>query len=128
MNHLFRAQLYVNDIEKSLLFYEEVIGLQLYKRSMHGARFNHDQFSLLLVSDSRLNENHYFYNRKEVKGNGFELIIVVNRIEEVYERCKENRCTIQEEIQTYSWEMRGFKIVDPDGYFLRITSEVKVNM
>nr|WP_270608120.1 VOC family protein [Bacillus mobilis] len=62
MNHLFRVQLYVNDIEKSLLFYEEVISLQLYKRSMHGARFNHDQFSLLLVSDSRLNENHYFYN------------------------------------------------------------------
>ncbi|EEK82973.1 Lactoylglutathione lyase [Bacillus cereus ATCC 4342] len=94
-------QLYVNDIEKSLLFYEEVIGLMLYKRSVHGARFNHDQFSLLLVSDLRLNENHYFYNRKEMKGNGFELIIVVNRIEEVYERCKENRCTIQEEIQTY---------------------------
>ncbi|HHK5534835.1 TPA: VOC family protein [Bacillus mobilis] len=123
MNHLFRVQLYVNDIEKSLLFYEEVIGLKLYKRSMHGARFNHDQCSLLLVSDSTLNGNHYFYNRKEMKGNGFELIIVVNRIEEVYDRCKEKRCTIQEEIQTYPWEMRGFKVVDLDGYFLRITSE-----
>ena len=54
------VQLYVNDIEKSLLFYEEVIGLKLYKRNMHAARFNFDQFSLLLVSDSRLNENHYF--------------------------------------------------------------------
>ncbi|MED2794628.1 VOC family protein [Bacillus wiedmannii] len=123
MNHLFRVKLYVNDIEKSLLFYEEVIGLQLYKRSMHAARFNHDQFSLLLATDSTLNENHYFYNQKEMKGNGFELIIVVDRIEEVYDRCKEKRCTIQEEIQTYPWDMRGFKVVDPDGYFLRITSE-----
>lgn len=60
---------------------------------------------------------------KRNEGNGFELIIVVNRIEEVYERCKEKRCTIQEEIQTYPWEMRGIKVVDPDGYFLRITSE-----
>ena len=58
----------------------------------------------------------------EKKGNGFELIIVVDRIEDVYERCKEKRCTIQEEIQTYPWEMRGFKVVDPDGYFLRVTS------
>ena len=123
MNHLFRVQLYVNDIEKSLLFYEEVIGLKLYKKGMHAARFNHDQFSLLLVNDSKLNENHYFYNRKEMKGNGFELIIVVDRLEDVYERCKEKGCKIQEEIQTYSWEMRGFKVVDPDGYFLRITSE-----
>ncbi len=32
-------QLYVNDVEKSLLFYEEVIGLKLYKRNMHAARF-----------------------------------------------------------------------------------------
>ena len=60
VDHLFRVQLYVNDIEKSLLFYEEVIGLKLYKRNMPAARFNFDQFSLLLVSDSRLNENHYF--------------------------------------------------------------------
>ena len=26
-------------------------------------------------------------------------------------------------IQTYPWEMRGFKVVDPDGYFLRVTSK-----
>ncbi|MHC2831629.1 VOC family protein [Bacillus sp. F9_6S_D1_P_5] len=123
MDHLFRVKLYVNDIEKTLLFYEEVIGLKLYKRNMHAVRFNHDQFSLLLASDSILNENHYFYDRKERKGNGFELIIVVDHIEDVYERCKEKRCTIQEEIQTYPWEMRGFKVVDPDGYFLRITSK-----
>ncbi|AUD21748.1 lactoylglutathione lyase [Bacillus sp. HBCD-sjtu] len=123
VDHFFRVKLYVNDIEKSLLFYEEVIGLKLYKRNMHAVRFNHDQFSLLLASDSTLNENHYFYARKERKGNGFELIIVVDRIEDVYERCKEKRCTIQEEIQTYPWEMRGFKVVDPDGYFLRVTSK-----
>ncbi len=123
VDHLFRVKLYVNDIEKTLLFYEEVIGLKLYKRNMHAVRFNHDQFSLLLASDSTLNENHHFYDRKERKGNGFELIIVVDHIEDVYERCKEKRCTIQEEIQTYPWEMRGFKVVDPDGYFLRITSK-----
>ena len=64
----------------------------------------------------------------EKKGNGFELIIVVDRIEDVYERCKEKRCTIQEEIQTYPWEMRGFKVVDPDGYFLRVTSEESVQV
>ncbi|MEV5111035.1 VOC family protein [Bacillus sp. LBA3-1-1.1] len=122
MNHLFRVKLYVHDIEKSVLFYETILGLNLYKRSEHTVRFNHECFSLLLASDTKLNANHYFYNQKEMKGNGFELIIVVDRIEEVYERCKEKRCAIQEEIQTYPWEMRGFKVADPDGYFLRITS------
>lgn len=50
-------------------------------------------------------------------------MIVVDRIEDVYERCKEKQCKIQEEIRTYPWEMRGFKVVDPDGYFFRITSK-----
>jgi lactoylglutathione lyase len=107
----------------SVLFYETIIGLKLYRRSERTARFNHDCFSLLLANDSTLNENHYFYNQKEMKGNGFELIIVVDWIEEVYERCIERQYAIQEEIQTYPWEMRGFKVVDPDGYYLRITSK-----
>ncbi|EJQ49523.1 Uncharacterized protein BWINRASL_03278 [Bacillus mycoides] len=58
-----------------------------------------------------------------MRGNGFELIIVVDWIEEVYERCIERHYAIQEEIQTYAWEMRGFNVLDPDGYFLRITSK-----
>ncbi|EJQ49524.1 Uncharacterized protein BWINRASL_03279 [Bacillus mycoides] len=65
MNHLFRVKLYVYDIEKSVLFYETIIGLKLYGRSERTARFNHDCFSLLLANDSTLNENHYFTIKKK---------------------------------------------------------------
>ncbi|WP_232698471.1 VOC family protein [Brevibacillus daliensis] len=125
MGIVFRNELYVKDIEKSLQFYQQIIGLELFGRNEVCGRFNYDCFSLLVTSDSILGENHYFTHteRNTSRGNGFELIIVVDLLEEVYERCRENNYPIEVEIEEYSWDMRGFKIVDPDGYFIRITSK-----
>jgi|SRR5699024_4388501 len=125
MGVLFRATLYVKDFEKSLHFYQDIIGLDVFNKNEKSARFNYDCFSLLITSDTILDSDHYFNNaaKSEVKGNGFELIIVVDRLEEVYQKCIDYNYPIEEEVETYPWEMRGFKIADPDGYFLRITSE-----
>ncbi|PSL50730.1 putative glyoxalase superfamily protein PhnB [Salsuginibacillus halophilus] len=125
MSVLFRVELYVLDIEKSLSFYEEIIGLELQGRNERCGRFNYDCFSLLVTSDSVLDCNHYFNAAasSNVKGNGFELIIVVEQLEEVYQRCLKNHYPIEVDVETYPWGMRGFKVADPDGYFLRITSK-----
>ncbi|MFA1822925.1 VOC family protein [Virgibacillus oceani] len=125
MSVLFRVELYVKDIEKSLKFYQEIIGLELYGRGKRGARFNYDCFSLLLTSESTLGGNHYFNNKakSDIKGNGFELIIVVDELKKVYQRYLDHNYPIEIEVEKYPWDMRGFKIADPDGYFLRITSK-----
>ncbi|SER23873.1 VOC family protein [Piscibacillus halophilus] len=125
MSVLFRVELYVKDIEESLNFYQDIIGLELYGRGKRGARFNYDCFSLLLTSESALGDKHYFNNKakSDIKGNGFELIIVVDELENVYQRCLDNNYPIEVEVEKYPWDMRGFKVADPDGYFIRITSE-----
>lgn len=124
MTVLFRVELYVKDIEKSLAFYQDFVGLQLYGRNERCGRFNYDFFSLLITSDATLDGDHYFKRSKsDLKGNGMELIIVVKDLEIVYQRCLENNYVIKVPIEKYDWGMRGFKIIDPDGYFLRITSE-----
>lgn len=125
MSILFRNELYVKDIEESLDFYENIIGLELYGRSKRGARFNYDCFSLLLTAEEVLGDKHYFNNKakSEIKGNGFEMIIVVDELEGVYQRCLDNNYPIEVEVEKYPWEMRGFKVADPDGYFIRITSK-----
>lgn len=125
MEILFRVELYVKDIERSIKFYQDIIGLELYGRNERSARFNYDCFSLLITSESILGVSHYFNNKaqSEVKGNGFELIIVVEKLEKVYQRCLENEYQIEVDVEKYPWDMRGFKIADPDGYFLRITSK-----
>jgi lactoylglutathione lyase len=122
---LFRVELYVKEIERSIKFYQDNIGLELFGRNERSARFNYDCFSLLLTSDTMLVDNHYFNQKAKslVKGNGFELIIVVDKLEKVYQRCLDSNYPIEVEVEKYHWDMRGFKIADPDGYFLRITSE-----
>lgn len=122
---LFRVELYVDDIEKSLDFYENIIGLKLYGRNERCGRFNYDCFSLLITAKTALEKDHYFFTKAktDIKGNGFELIIVVDELENVYERCRKHNILPEVEIEKYPWAMRGFKISDPDGYFLRITSK-----
>lgn len=125
MSVLFRVELYVDEIEQSIQFYENIIGLELSGRNERCGRFNYDCFSLLLTAKSSLEDDHYF-NKKansNIKGNGFELIIVVNKLEDVYQRCLDASYLIEVDTETYPWGMRGFKIADPDGYFLRITSK-----
>ena len=125
MSVLFRVELYVSDLEESLNFYLDIIGLELYGRGERGARFNYDCFSLLLTSESVLEEKHYFNSKakSDIKGNGFELIIVVDELEKVYQRCLDNNYPVEVEVEKYPWDMKGVKVADPDGYFIRITSE-----
>lgn len=125
MSVLFRVELYIRDIEESLKFYQDIIGLELYGRNERSARFNYNCFSLLITSETILDENHYFKSsaKSEVRGNGFELIIVVEELEKVYQRCLDNNYPIEVEVEKYPWDMRGFKIADPDGYLLRVTSK-----
>ncbi|ADU32381.1 VOC family protein [Evansella cellulosilytica] len=125
MSVLFRVELYVKDIEESIKFYQDIIGLELYGRNERSARFNYDCFSLLITSETVLDDNHFFKNKakSKVKGNGFEFIIVVDELETVHHRCLENNHPIEIGVEKYPWDMRGFKIADPDGYFLRITSK-----
>ncbi|RTR35417.1 VOC family protein [Robertmurraya yapensis] len=125
MSVLFRVELYVKDIEASIRFYQNIIGLELYGRNERSARFNYDCFSLLITSDTVLDDNHFFKDKAKsvVKGNGFEFIIVVDELEKVYERCLTYNYPIEVDLEKYHWDMRGFKIADPDGYFIRVTSK-----
>ncbi|MCD5323299.1 VOC family protein [Pontibacillus sp. HN14] len=129
MSILFRMEYYVKDIERSLDFYQHLVGLELYGKNERAARFNYDCFSLLLTSEEVLNkkqEERNYFSRNGMahgKGNGAEMIIVVDRLETVYERFQQADYPVVVGIQSYPWEMRGFKIADPDGNLIRITSE-----
>ncbi|GGD14796.1 VOC family protein [Pontibacillus salipaludis] len=129
MSILFRMEYYVKDIEASLDFYENLVGLELYGRNERAARFNYDCFSLLLTSEQLLNnkekERAYFDQNgmAQGKGNGAEMIIVVDSLEVVYERVQQVGYPMVVGIESYPWDMRGFKIADPDGNLIRITSE-----
>ncbi|WP_444684604.1 VOC family protein [Alkalicoccus luteus] len=124
MSALFRIELYVSDIDQSLAFYQHVIGLNMQDRNDRCGRFNTEGFSLLVTSEEVLKKDHYFYrsNPTDDKGRGIEIIIVVEDAETVLNRCIDYGYALETKIVTYPWNMRGFNVVDPDGYYIRVTS------
>ncbi|WP_404457664.1 hypothetical protein [Sutcliffiella horikoshii] len=67
------------------------------------------EISLLITSDTVLNNNHYFNSKakSEVKGNGFELIIVVEDLEKLLSRCLDSNYPIEVGVEEFPWDMRG---------------------
>ncbi|RWR07765.1 VOC family protein [Siminovitchia fortis] len=119
----FRLELFVKDLQKSIRFYEEILGLTFYKKHETGAMIKHVDFALLLTHDAILNENHYLKKGGlNPKGKGMELVLVSDDIEGLYQHVLEKNYPMESELKLQSWGMKDFRIIDPDGYYLRLTS------
>ncbi len=68
-------------------------------------------------------EHPYFnqYSRNSKRGYGVELVIMVDDIEQYYERVKDFVNAV-EPLKTQPWGLKDFRAVDPAGYYLRFTS------
>ncbi|MDA2140345.1 VOC family protein [Bacillus cereus group sp. Bc256] len=119
----FRLELFVEDLQRSIRFYEEILTLVFSKKNTTGAMIKLGDFSLLLTPDYILNENHYLKtDGLNPKGKGVEIIIVFDHIEQIYQHVLEKNYPVESNLKMQSWGMKDFRIVDLDGYYLRLTS------
>lgn len=119
----FRLELFVEDLQRSISFFEEVIGLTFHNKTEVSAIIKMENFSLLLTSDNVLKENHYF--KKDClrpKGKGVEVVILLDNIEQTYQRVLDKNYPVESSLKMQSWGMKDFRIIDPDGYYLRLSS------
>jgi len=56
------------------------------------------------------------------RGLGVEIVIEVDDVEGFHDRVAYSGHRIHEPLQDRPWGLRDFRISDPDGYYLRITS------
>ena len=54
-------------------------------------------------------------------GKGVELVLEVENLDALYERLKDDPCLL-EPLQQKPWGLRDFRIKDPSGYYLRLTT------
>jgi|SRR5690625_2220536 len=120
----FRLELFVEDLQTSTRFYEEILGLTFTEKSGTGAVIKQENFSLLLTAEDILDENHYFRKDGDLKpkGRGTEIILVSDDIEQLYRDIQVKKYPVESRLKLQSWGMADFRIIDPDGYYLRITS------
>jgi len=118
------ASLTVNDLQKSLAWYQDVVGFTVHQRYEREGRLmavalKAGSVRILLGQD----DGAKGWDRK--KGEGFSLqITTAQNVDEVAQRIKERGGTLESEPADMPWGARVFRVVDPDGFKLAISSEV----
>lgn len=119
-----RLELFVNDVSASVDFYTRVLRFEALKGWGQYVPVRLGAVTLGLGPASGLSPEHYF--RPEVTGQrwglGVEIVLEVPDVEDVYRHVQAQGYPIQTPLKERPWGLTDFRIADPDGYFLRITS------
>jgi lactoylglutathione lyase len=121
------VELFVSDIERSLAFYRS-LGFEVAKRFDDYVLIRRGEIRLALQGDAHaVTGPHYFtpHIARTPRGTGVEISIQVADVDAEYIRAKTAGLTIVKGIQDRQWGARDFRVADPDGYFLRITSPLE---
>ena len=117
------ASLTVNDIQKSVAWYRDVVGFtvdQEYKRDgkVTAVTLIAGAVRILLGQDDGAK------GKDRVKGVGFSLqITTAQSVDDIAKRIKDSGGTLETEPTDMPWGARVFRVQDPDGFKFVISSE-----
>jgi predicted enzyme related to lactoylglutathione lyase len=124
-----RFELFVDDVERSLAFYAAALGL----RPPPG----YDPRGYVPVSAGRvriglqrrsgLPADHHFRSAHFTgpRGVGVEIVIEVDDVEAAFARARDAAVTQGGQVEPLAarpWGQADFRLIDPDGYYIRVTS------
>jgi lactoylglutathione lyase len=119
-------ELFVDDLDASVAFYGDALGFRVERRDEGYVSMRRGTVVLGLGPVAKLPERGAGpgFTRQRLaagKGAGVEIVLELDDVEQVralHERCRE---LAVEALQLRPWGLHDFRIVDPDGYYLRIT-------
>jgi len=112
----------VNDVQKSLAFYRDVLGFTVKERweqdgALHGVELVAGSVTFWLGQDD------WKKGRDRVKGQGFRMYCATAQdIDALAQRVKASGGTLLEEPKDQSWGGRACAVVDPDGFTITFAS------
>jgi len=115
-------EIHVPDFNKLIEFYSK-LGFKLLWRTEDYLVMKRKRSVLNFYGGSQNVYSHSYFGRfkKTTKcGYGVEIIIPVDRVEGVYESIRKFAKIVQP-LQLKKWGRRDFRIIDPFGFYLRIT-------
>jgi lactoylglutathione lyase len=120
-----RLELFVTDVAKSVDFYANTLGFERLKGERDYAPVRSGSVVIGLGPAIGLPKDHYFNPEVQSgrRGLGTEIVLEVDDVQSLYEKVK---ATGYKKgltgLRKRSWGATDFRIVDPDGYYLRVTS------
>ena len=119
-----KIEIFVSDFERSRAFYES-LGFAVVRQWEDWVMLALGDNVLDLQGDAHAVEGpHYFTPEIDrfPRGTGVEISIEVEDVDALYERARSLGMDIVKGVQDRPWKARDFRIADPDGYFIRITT------
>jgi uncharacterized glyoxalase superfamily protein PhnB len=114
----------VNDAEKSIVWYRDVLGFTVKERWEHEGRFLGAQMTNGAVSVN-LSQDDWKMGRDRMKGQGTRMYVITGpKIDQFAERIKARGGTLDQE-PTDGWGVRAFSLKDPDGFNLTFMTPLK---
>jgi len=124
-----RIELFVEDVERSLAFYATALGLRpaagydpqgYVPVSAGGVRIG-------LQRRTALPPGHHFRPSHFTgpRGVGVEIVVEVDNIEAAFTRALDAAVTQGGQVESLTarpWGQTDFRLIDPDGYYVRVTS------
>ena len=122
-----RLELFVDDLPTSMDFYHRVLRFETAEGQTDGyTSITNGKVQLGLNLRSNLPDDHPIQSRsKERPGRGVEIVLEVNDIEEMYQYVITQNWPVSDQLQHQPWGLTDFRVLDPDGYYLRITSRFR---
>lgn len=118
-----RIELFVRDLDISLSFYREVLGFETV-RSTPGSyvALARQGATIGLNLASGLPADHPV-NRTpaERPGRGVEIVLAVSDVEKAFAQAVRSGRAISAPLATQPWGLTDFRVIDPDGYYIRVT-------
>jgi lactoylglutathione lyase len=121
-----RLELFVQDMDQAIAFYTQILGFEVLRREEAYVSLRNVSVLVGLGPIAKLPEEHggYFTRPKlrAARGLGIEIVLEVDDVHAMYEQTHSCGYPIEEPLQKRQWGLTGFRLVDLDGYYLRITS------
>jgi len=119
-----RLELFTSDLPASLDFYGRVLGFdQEAERPGGYTPLAKGSVRIALNLRSDLDEDHPIrMTAHERPGRGVEIVLEVGDIEAVYQHVVSEKWPRSAELKRQPWGLTDFRVLDPDGYYWRVTS------
>ena len=118
-----QASLTVTDLEKSVNWYQEVLGFTVAQRHEREGKLRAVAVQAGAVR-LLLNQDDGARGWERVKGEGFSIQFITDQdIDEIARRIVASGGTLQTEPADMPWGARAFRLHDPDGYKFSVSSD-----
>ena len=118
-----RLELFATDAERTAVFFQEVLGFVRENESPGYISLRRGRVVIGIGPASGLPDGHPIKPRGDERvGLGVEIVIEVDDVDQVYSSVEASGHPVETPIAERPWGLRDFRLLDPNGYYIRITS------